>query len=76
MPFSESSTRRSLIHTRSVRFESYKREQGLSDTEGRLVDVKPISIQLALRQVPAGEAVRCSLALVPGREDRYITPIH
>lgn len=57
MPLSEGSTRRSLIHTRSVRFEGYKREDGLYDIEGRLVDVKPISLQLASRQVPAGEAV-------------------
>ncbi len=58
MQSTEISTRRSLIHTRSVRFESYQRQEGLSDTEGRLVDVKPISIQLPSRQVPAGEAVR------------------
>jgi hypothetical protein len=57
MPLSEGCTRRSLIHTRTVRFESYKREDGLYDIEGRLVDVKPIPLQLASRQVSAGEAV-------------------
>ena len=57
MPLSEGSSRRQHIHTRAVRFEGYKREDGLYDIEGRVIDVKPIPIQLASREVPADEAV-------------------
>jgi len=57
MPLSEGSPRRTHIHTRDIRFEAYKREDGLYDIEGRLVDVKPIPIQLASRVVPADEPV-------------------
>ena len=57
MPLAEGSSRRHHIHTRVVRFEGYRREDGLYDIEGRLVDVKPILLQLASRDVPADEPV-------------------
>jgi len=53
MPFSEGSPRRTHIHTRTVRFEGYRRDDGLYDIEGRLIDVKPIPVQLASGEVPA-----------------------
>ncbi len=55
MPLSEGSPRRTHIHTRDVRIEGYKREDGLYDIEGRLIDVKPVPVQLDSRQLPADE---------------------
>lgn len=57
MPLSEGSPRRTHIHTRTVHFEGYRREDGLYDIEGRLVDVKPIPVQLASGEVPADRPV-------------------
>jgi len=57
MPLSEGTPRRIHIHTRNLRFEGYRREDGLYDIEGRLVDVKPMPIQLASGEVPAGRHI-------------------
>jgi hypothetical protein len=57
MPLSEGVPRRNHIHTRSLRFEGYRRQDGLYDIEGWLVDVKPMSIQLASGEVPAGRHI-------------------
>ncbi len=57
MPLSEGAARRNLIHTRTVHFEGYKREDGLYEIEARLVDVKPMAIQLAARERRAGEYI-------------------
>ena len=57
MPLSEGSSRRHHIHTRVVRFEGYRRDDGLYDIEARLVDVKPMVLRLRSRDVPADEPV-------------------
>lgn len=57
MPLSEGVTQRKHIHTRSFQFEGFRREDGLYDIEGRLIDVKPITIQLASGEVPAGRHI-------------------
>ena len=57
MPLSEGAPGRKHIHTRSVRFQGYRREDGRYDIEGRLVDVKPIPVQLASGEVPADQPV-------------------
>ena len=55
MPLASASSRRSLVHTRSVRFPVYRREDGLHDIEGQLVDVKSIDCQLPSGLKKAGE---------------------
>ena len=48
---------REPIHTRAVEIRGYKREDGLFDVEGHLVDTKPYDFKLAAGLRPAGEPV-------------------
>ena len=48
---------REPLHTRRVEIQGYKREDGLYDIEGHLVDTKPYDFKLAAGVRPAGEAV-------------------
>jgi len=57
MPLPSTSAERRLIHTRSVRFEGYKRADGLWDIEARLTDVKTVDARLGSGLRPAGEPV-------------------
>jgi hypothetical protein len=57
MPLPTPPAERSLIHTRSVRFEGFKRADGLWDIEGHLTDVKTVEARLASGVRPAGEPV-------------------
>jgi hypothetical protein len=49
--------RRELLHTRGIEIRGYKREDGLYDVEGHLVDTKPYDFKLAAGVRPAGEPV-------------------
>jgi len=48
---------RSLLHTRSVRYECFAREDGLFDIDAHLVDVKDHDLVLLSGLRPAGHAV-------------------
>jgi hypothetical protein len=48
---------RELLHTRAVEIRGYRREDGLYDVEGHLVDTKPKDFQLASGVRPAGQPV-------------------
>lgn len=48
---------RQPVHTRSVRFESFRRDDGRFDIEGTLDDVKPFDVELSSGRVPAGRSM-------------------
>jgi hypothetical protein len=48
---------REPLHTRAIEIRGYKREDGLFDIEGHLVDTKPYDFKLAAGVRPAGEPV-------------------
>lgn len=48
---------REPLHTRRIEITGYKREDGLYDIEGRLLDAKPYDFKLAAGVRPAGEAI-------------------
>ena len=48
---------RRKLHTRSVRFEAYQRDDALWDLEAELVDIKPIDTPLESGVRPAGEPI-------------------
>lgn len=48
---------RRYLHTRSVRFEAFQRDDGLWDLEAHLVDSKPIDTSLESGIRPAGEPI-------------------
>lgn len=49
--------RRQPVHDRTVSFRSFRRDDGLWDIEGALVDVKPFDVDLSSGLVPAGQAM-------------------
>ena len=53
----EKTAARELLHTRAVEIRGYRREDGLYDIEGHLVDSKPRDFQLASGLRPAGQPV-------------------
>jgi hypothetical protein len=53
----EPTVRRDLLHTRRIEIQGYKREDGLYDIEGHLLDDKPYDFKLAAGVRPAGEPV-------------------
>lgn len=57
MPLPVPTVARSLTHTRRLRFEAYKRADGLWDIEAHLTDVKPFDFQLSSGVRPAGTPV-------------------
>src|SRR5262245_66432830 len=57
MPLPTPTVSRTLMHTRRVRFEAYKRADGLWDLEARLTDVKPVDYRLSSGIRPAGTPV-------------------
>jgi len=57
MPLPPPATARSLAHTRRVRFEAYKRDDGLWDLEAHLTDVKPFDYRLSSGVRAAGTPV-------------------
>lgn len=57
MPLPEPTSARTLAHTRAVRFEGYKREDGLWDIEGHLTDHSNRDAHLASGIRPRGEPI-------------------
>jgi hypothetical protein len=57
MPLPSPVAARSLVHTRRLRFEGYKRVDGLWDLEGHLTDVKPLDFRLSSGVRAAGTPV-------------------
>jgi hypothetical protein len=57
MPLPPPSASRTLTHTRRLRFEAYKRADGLWDLDAHLTDVKPFDYRLSSGIRPAGEPV-------------------
>ena len=53
----ESTVAREPLHRRVIEIQGYKREDGLYDIEGHLVDTKPYDFRLAAGVRPAGEPV-------------------
>jgi hypothetical protein len=47
MPLSPPTVPRTLVHSRRIRFEAYKRADGLWDIEGHLTDIKPFDDPLS-----------------------------
>jgi hypothetical protein len=47
MPLPPLTVSRSLVHTRRLRFEAYKREDGRWDIEAQLTDIKPFDYRLS-----------------------------
>ena len=56
MPLSPAQ-KRTEVHTRQLQLNVYKREDGLFDIEGHIVDVKPISVEFHNTSRAAGEPV-------------------
>jgi hypothetical protein len=48
---------REPLHRRTIEIQGYKREDGLYDIEGHLVDTKPYDFKLAAGLRPAGEPI-------------------
>ena len=57
MPGLDPTVPREPLHRRSIEINGYKREDGLYDIEGHLVDTKPYDFKLAAGIRPAGEPV-------------------
>ena len=57
MPGLDPTVARGALHRRTVEINGYKREDGLYDVEGHLVDTKPYDFKLAAGIRPAGEPV-------------------
>jgi hypothetical protein len=57
MPGIEPTVARAPLHRRTIEINGYKREDGLYDIEGHLVDTKPYDFNLAAGVRPANEAI-------------------
>ena len=57
MPLPTPTVSRTLTHTRRVRFEAYKRADGLWDLEAHLTDIKPLDYRMSSGIRPAGTPV-------------------
>ena len=57
MPLPPPAISRTLAHTRRLRFEAYKRADGLWDLEAHLTDIKPLDYRLSSGIRPAGQPV-------------------
>ncbi|HET6264270.1 MAG TPA: DUF2889 domain-containing protein [Usitatibacter sp.] len=57
MPGLDPTVPREPLHRRSIEIQGYKREDGLYDVEGHLVDTKPYDFKLAAGLRPAGEPI-------------------
>ena len=54
---SSSSSNRTLIHTRDIKTQAFRRDDGLWDVEATLLDVKDKDFHLASGVKPKGEAI-------------------
>jgi hypothetical protein len=75
MPLTPVSVNRSRLHTRSVVFEGFRRDDGLFDIEGRLTDVKDHDYPLLTGLRKAGEPVHDMWARVTVGPDYLIRAI-
>ena len=57
MPGIDPGVRREPLHRRTLEINGYKREDGLYDIEGHLVDTKPYDFKLAAGIRPAGQPI-------------------
>lgn len=57
MPLPEPAARREPLHRRTIEIVGYRREDGLFDIEGRLLDRKDVEFPVGGRLKPPGEAV-------------------
>jgi hypothetical protein len=57
MPLSTPPSTRRRLHSRTVSYEGFERDDGLFDIEGRLVDTKDQDMMLLSGLRPAGEAI-------------------
>jgi hypothetical protein len=57
MPLPEPKAKREPLHLRSIEIRGYKREDGLFDVEGHLVDTKDFDFKLAAGVRPRGEPI-------------------
>lgn len=57
MPALHPTVAREPLHRRAIEIQGYKREDGLYDIEGHLVDTKPYDFKLAAGVRPAGEPI-------------------
>jgi len=58
MPLSEPTVGRELRHTRQIRLEGYRRDDGLYDIEGTLLDTKPFAVpNHHQREIPPGTPI-------------------
>ena len=57
MPLPSPSVSRTLAHTRRLRFEAYKRADGLWDLDAHLTDIKPFDFRLSSGIRSAGQPV-------------------
>lgn len=57
MPLPEPGAKREPLHRRTIEIVGYRREDGLYDIEGRLLDRKDVEFPVGGRRRPPGEAV-------------------
>ncbi len=73
MSLSEPKAPRRPLHRRRIEIAGYRREDGLFDIEGRLVDAKDIPFDVGGRTVPPGEPVHDMwLRITVDREFRIV----
>jgi hypothetical protein len=75
MPLTAPSTARTRLHTRRVVYEGYRRDDGLFDIEGHLVDVKDHDYALLTGLRPAGVPVHDMWARVTVGTDYVLRAI-
>jgi Protein of unknown function (DUF2889) len=75
MPLSPSSTSRRRLHTRELRYESFKRDDGAYEIEARITDVKDIDYTLASGVRRGGDPVHDMSVRVIFNPDFVITDV-
>jgi Protein of unknown function (DUF2889) len=73
MPLTEPKARREALHRRTIEIVGYRREDGLYDIEGCLLDRKDVDFQVGGALRPAGEAIHTMwLRITVDRELRIV----
>jgi Protein of unknown function (DUF2889) len=75
MPLSPSSTSRQRMHTRQIRYEGFKREDGAYEIEARITDVKDVDYVLATGVRRGGDPVHDMSVRVTFSPDFVITGV-
>ena len=76
MPLPEPSARREPLHRRTIEIVGYRREDGLFDIEGRLLDRKDVEFPVGGRLKPPGEAVHDMWLRITVDRDLRIVDAH